>query len=298
MEVEAGLITVKPVSWRVEHNRAGLGSLSVVEYHSHGIDVFDVKSCSGVENAFYPQHIVTLIKRPFVFNANWEGHHFQKPWHKGSVVFIPAESTLTHQANKPYDETVIRLKHELFVRAASEHVDFSQIDFAMRDVTSFGTWKFGIGLAAVVMDESYREWPLLVESASVTLTLALIRELSPHSTTAFKEVKSALSGFRRKRVLGYIDDNIHRQISLTELAAVANLSHYHFARKFKNKMGMTPLQYLADRRVEMAKRLLRTTSDSLVEISMACGFASQSHFGTVFKKVTGTTPASYRFSAT
>lgn len=276
---------------------AGLGNLSVIEYHSHGIDVFDVKACSGVENAFYPQHIVTLIKRPFLFDANWQGHHFKKSWYKGNAVFIPAESCLSHQTNKPYDETVIRLKHDLFVRAAREHIDFSQIDFAMRDVTSPGTWKFGTGLAGIVMDDHYREWPLLVESAAITLTLALIRELSPHSTTAFREVKAALSEYRRKRVLGYIDDNLHRQITLAELAAVANLSHYHFARKFKNKMGMTPLQYLADRRVEMAKRQLRTTSDSLVEISLACGFASQSHFSTVFKKVTGTTPAAYRYNA-
>lgn len=276
---------------------AGLGNLSVVEYHSHGIDIFDVKSCSGVANAYYPQHIVTLFKSPYGMEGNWQGHRLNNSWKKGSALFIPANSVLSFGTQNPYNETVIRLRDEIFVRVAKDHIDYSQIDFTFRDVTSPATWKFGVALAGIVMDNTYREWPLLIESAATALTISVIRELSPHATIAFKEVKSALSEFRRRRVLGYIDDNIHRQITLSELAEVANLSHYHFARKFKNKMGMTALQYLANRRVEMAKRLLRTTSDSLVEISLACGFASQSHFSTVFKKVTGTTPAAYRYNA-
>lgn len=278
-----------------EHNKAGVGNLSVKEYSLNGIDVFDVKSCSGVDGAYYPQHIISLLKRPFVFDANWEGQRFQRPWRNGNAVFIPANSFLTHQARTPYDETVIRLKDELFVQASRGHVDHDKIDFAFRDVSSPATWKFGLGLAAVVMDVAYREWPLLLESASIALVLAIIRELSPQATTAFKAVRYGLSETKHKRVLTYIEDNLHRQITLAELAAVANLSQYHFGRKFKNRLGMTPLQFLANRRVEAAKHRLRSTSESLVEVSMSCGFASQSHFNTVFKKVTGTTPAVYRF---
>lgn len=279
----------------IEHNKAGLGNVSVKEYSQNGIDVFEVKSCSGVDGAYYPQHIISLLKRPLTFDANWEGHRFQRPWRNGSTVFIPANSMLTHQARTPYDEAVIRLKDELFVTASKDHVNYDQIDFSFRDVSSPATWKFGLGLAAIVMDVAYREWPLLLESASITLVLAIIRELSPHATTAFKEIRYGLSETKRKRVLAYIESNLHRQITLAELASVANLSQFHFGRKFKNRFGLTPLQFLANRRVEAAKHKLRTTGDSLVEVSMACGFASQSHFNTVFKKVTGTTPSVYRF---
>lgn len=280
---------------RVEHNKAGLGNLSVTEYSLNGIDIFDVKDCKGVDGAYYPEHIVTMFKRPYVMDANWEGERFQRQWKNGNVVFIPARSCLNHAAHTPYDETVIRLKDELFVQASREHIDHSQIDFSFRDVTSEATWNFGFALAGIVMSVGYRHWPMLVETSAIALVLAVIRELAPNATTAFKTVRYGLSETRRKRVLSYIDDNISRQITLSELAAVANLSLYHFTRKFKNRMGMTPLRYLSNRRVDVAQRLLRSTNASLVEISLACGFASQSHFNTVFKKVTGTTPASYRF---
>lgn len=279
----------------VEHNKAGLGNLAVNEYRLNDISVFDVKSCEGVEGAFYPEHIISLIKTPYVMDATWEGDRFQHDWPTGEVVFVPANSKLTFSTMTPYDETVIRLKDSLFTQASKDHIDFSQIDFTLQKVTSFLTWTLGTSLASIVMNETYSDWPLLVESAALSLVISVIKELAPNATTAFKTIKYGLSPTRRRRVMAYINDNISRQISLTELAEIANLSIYHFSRKFKNAMGETPLQYIAHVRVDAAKRQLRATDDSLVNISISCGFASQSHFNTVFKQVTGTTPMSYRF---
>ncbi|MND16935.1 Bifunctional transcriptional activator/DNA repair enzyme AdaA [compost metagenome] len=281
---------------RINHNEAGLGNLTVTGYSLNGVEIFDVKICDGVRGAYYPQHIVTLFESPYVMDGRWQGHRLNTAWNRGNVLFIPAESVLTFDAHTPYNETVIRLKGELFERAARDHIDFSQIDFTFHDVTSQATWNMGMGLAGIVKDVEYREWPLLVESASISLVLAVIRELSPNSTTAFKAIQYGISQMRRRRVLSYIDDNISRQITLAELAEVANLSIYHFCRKFKNGMGMTPLQYISFRRVEFAKQMLRSTKDSLVTIALACGFCSQSHFCTVFKAVTGVKPSVYRNS--
>lgn len=278
----------------IEHNQAGLGDLSVTAYSLNGIDLFDVKDCMGVKGAYYPQHIVTMFKRPFFMEGDWEGSRIKSDWKNGTVLFIPEGSVLNFDTATPYDETVIRLRHELFVRAAKEHIDLGKIDFSFLDVTSMATWTCGAALGGIVMDESYRNWPMLVEATSISLALAVMRELAPHGAREFKPVRYGLNEARRRRVLSYINDNLNRQISLAELAGVANLSIYHFTRKFKNVMGMSPLQFVSIRRVEAAKRLLRTTSESLAEISIICGFASQSHFTTVFKKVTGTTPAAYR----
>lgn len=103
-----------------------------------------------------------------------------------------------------------------------------------------------------------------------------------------------LSPRRRRRVVDYIESNLSHPISLADIAAVAALSPYHFARAFKASMGMTPVRYVWQRRIELARRMLRETGAPLVDVALACGYASQSHFTTAFKMATGVTPAAYR----
>lgn len=105
-----------------------------------------------------------------------------------------------------------------------------------------------------------------------------------------------LSPQRRQRVVDYIEARLSHPISLADIAAVAALSPHHFARAFKASMGMTPVRYVWQRRIELARRMLRETGAPLVDVALACGFGSQSHFTTAFKMATGVTPATYRRS--
>lgn len=275
---------------------AGLGQLSVDEYSIGGVDVFEVSGCEGVDSAYYPQHIITLFRRPYQMVGNWEGQRLSVPWENGKTLFIPMGSVLSFRAESPYDETVIRLRQDLFQLACRDHIDFNSIDFTFRDVTSVATWHLGTALGGMVASDEYRCWPLLVESAAMSLVVAVIRGLSPGASTAFSPITYGLSDRRLSKVVGYIDDRIKHHITLAELAGVANLSIFHFCRSFRNRMGLTPSQYMAKRRVMVAKGLLRSTMDSLVSVSMACGFSNQSHFTTVFRKIVGVTPAEYRRS--
>nr|WP_246407846.1 AraC family transcriptional regulator [Microvirga lupini] len=97
--------------------------------------------------------------------------------------------------------------------------------------------------------------------------------------------------------MDFIDDNIHRQITLAELAAAANLSAFHFARRFKAATGQTPLRFIAERRVVEAKKRLRSGVMPLAQVALECGYTGQSHFTTAFKAVTGVTPGIYRRGA-
>ena len=105
-----------------------------------------------------------------------------------------------------------------------------------------------------------------------------------------------LSPQRRQRVVDYIEASLSHPISLADIAAVAALSPHHFARAFKASMGMTPVRYVWQRRIELARRMLRETGAPLVDVALACGYASKSHFTTAFKMATGVTPATYRRS--
>ena len=82
-------------------------------------------------------------------------------------------------------------------------------------------------------------------------------------------------------------------IGLEDLAGVACLSPWHFHRAFRDMTGDTPHRYVQRRRIERAKALI-AAGLPLAQIAHGCGFASQSHFGEVFKAHTGTTPGQWR----
>ena len=83
-------------------------------------------------------------------------------------------------------------------------------------------------------------------------------------------------------------------MKLTDLAAVARMSQFHFSRLFKQSMGMSAHQYILQQRVERAKQLLKHSKVAIAEIALQCGFNSQSHLGKYFRKFTGVTPSKYR----
>jgi transcriptional regulator of acetoin/glycerol metabolism len=99
-----------------------------------------------------------------------------------------------------------------------------------------------------------------------------------------------------KRVREYIEGHLADRISVERLAAIAGLSVYHFARTFKKSQGMTPHDYLLDRRIRRARALLDATDTALSEIALVTGFADQSHFARHFRQRIGVPPNAYRRS--
>jgi AraC family transcriptional regulator len=83
-------------------------------------------------------------------------------------------------------------------------------------------------------------------------------------------------------------------LHLEELARVAGISRFHFAREFKRMTGVPPHQYLVKLRIQRAKSLLEGTTMPLSEVGLQSGFSHQSHFSRLFRRFTGTTPQSYR----
>jgi len=105
---------------------------------------------------------------------------------------------------------------------------------------------------------------------------------------------NALPKWRLRRVEQYIAAHFGRNIRLSELASVAGLSRMHFAAQFRAATGYRPREYLLNHRIERAKSLLTTTETPLTQIALAVGFSTQAHFSTVFKRLSGQTPARWR----
>ncbi|MBS7597765.1 AraC family transcriptional regulator [Pseudomonas sp. RC2C2] len=137
------------------------------------------------------------------------------------------------------------------------------------------------------------------------LTSSLAHEILDHallSQVGLRQglrLKGGLAAHQRRQLREYVEGHLDQPLSLGELAALCNLSEYHFARMFRESFGLPPHQYLLARRLAKARQLLRHGQLPLGEVALLCGFASASHFSNRFRQALGATPGAYRaaFSA-
>jgi AraC family transcriptional regulator len=99
---------------------------------------------------------------------------------------------------------------------------------------------------------------------------------------------------RLRRVVDYIHDHLADDISLDDLAGLAAMSPFHFARTFKAANGISPLQYVIAARIERARLLLKSSRLSVAEIAHRVGYDDLSRFGQHFKRHVGMTPGAWR----
>ena len=136
------------------------------------------------------------------------------------------------------------------------------------------------------------ESPLALKQATDTILISML-----YHSGMTKPVKTLTGGLSPRvitMIREFIHAHFHRQIYLSELANMAQLSEYHFCRMFKESFAHTPQEYLTYTRIEQVKHLLGHSSHSLTEIALACGFSNQSHMGRYFKKQLGITPKAFQ----
>lgn len=95
------------------------------------------------------------------------------------------------------------------------------------------------------------------------------------------------------RAAEYITTNCAQPVSLAELCKVSGLSESHLVRSFKKRFGLTPHEFLIDRRIQRSRRELRR-GQPIAEVALELGFADQAHLQRMFKRIVATTPGQYR----
>jgi AraC family transcriptional regulator len=118
-----------------------------------------------------------------------------------------------------------------------------------------------------------------------------------HAIRRSQSEKSAggrLSDAQLRLIFDYVEENLHRDMSISELAALVGMGPDVFARHFKARIGMPPYRYVTERRIRLAETLLADEDGPIADIALAVGFSSQSHFTTQFTRFSHMTPAAYR----
>jgi AraC family transcriptional regulator len=132
----------------------------------------------------------------------------------------------------------------------------------------------------------------LLADGAITALVSHLLQRSEGQPQAGRAI--ALPPHRRRRVIAFMEAHLQEDLGLDDLAAVAGMSIRHFARAFRQEMGLTPHGWLMRLRQERAEALLEGSDLSLAEVAAACGFASQSHLTKTFRQTTLLTPRRWR----
>ena len=211
----------------------------------------------------------------------------------GNLIFLTPGTRDSLLWHGPSQRIIASIDPSILVKAATQ-LELNQLpDFE-------NLWSFQDDQLRLLLTEMEREvtsgsatGPLYGDLLGLSLSVALIRKYGHAAATPALQ-KGGIAKPRLNRVLEYIATNLSSEIRLEDLAAIAGLSLFHFARAFRESTGVTPHQYVLQRRIDTVKTLLRTRNWNLEAIASATGFADASHLTKAFRRHTGTTPKTWQ----
>ena len=113
----------------------------------------------------------------------------------------------------------------------------------------------------------------------------------PQTRLSAKELRD---GERIKQMLRYMEEHFCEQLTMERVAASAAISPSECLRCFHSTIGITPIQYLKQYRIQRAAKLLAETSMKIVDVGTECGFQEMSYFARAFREIKGCTPSEFR----
>lgn len=240
------------------------------------------------------QHILEINLSPIArVECRADGRLYQPNTDYGATMLAPANG-FYQMANLGEMESIsIAIDRDFVAQTAHEFLDSAQVELMLTMGTS-DPLIYGIGMSLKAELESGAPTAdLYIDSLTNTLAVHLLRRYASH-TDARMVPEEPLLKHNFAQVIDYIEASLGQTIELEELAQIAGMSRFYFCRVFKETIGITPHQFVIQRRVERAKSLLRKSILSIAEIAIVCGFANQDHLTRYFKRLVSVTPGVFR----
>lgn len=220
---------------------------------------------------------------------------FSRTQRPGSFVLAPANTRCDYQVDGPHELIAISMPTGSVLTQLEELSTGSPAVFGRLHEDTFRHPYVEL-LCHQLLQEVTEGNPQGDLFADYTLMM-LVRILSSMDVGGSRsnggERMPSISAPRLRRVINYMRDRVSEKVSLNELAAVAGVTKYHFARQFMSAMGISPHQFMIVQRIEHAKQRIIAGRENLTQIALSVGFADQSHFGRFFKRHTGMTPGQF-----
>jgi AraC family transcriptional regulator len=251
---------------------------------------------------------VPTVSEPFVVwitsgEAEFQERQNSGPWlttrlTKGSFFLTlggaPYDCRWRTLTADPFECMLVLISLPLFSRALEEVFGAQATNARLQDNSGFTDPTLNS-----LMDQLYGELkrgnasPLFVQGIAQAIAIHLARTYAVMENNA-RRGSPSLPGYKLQRITEWMAEHIVEDFTLGQLAALAGLSKYHFHRLFKSAMGVSPLRYHTNLRMELARKLLRETKRPVVNVAIEVGYANPSHFARVFRQETGFCPGDYR----
>jgi AraC family transcriptional regulator len=195
---------------------------------------------------------------------------------------------------EPFEAMMVFIELPLLQRALEEVFGADAEHAQLRDVSGFTDAVLDSFMEQVLAElRRAHASPLFLQGIAQATAIHLARNYAStikesHSTSP------SLPGFKLRQVTDWMAEHVAEEFNLDRLAARVGLSKFHFHRLFKGALGVSPSQYYIDLRMNEARRLLRETKKSIVDVALEVGYANPSHFAQLFRRETGLTPSEYR----
>ena len=138
------------------------------------------------------------------------------------------------------------------------------------------------------------EYELMAKVKLMNILVSLIRYFGYTGNNSSDNSKHRCNLNRINKTMDYINTNLSNELRLEELAAIAYMNPSYFSTFFKKYIGLSPLEYVAKKRVSRAVEYLKNTDRNILDIALICGFNNSASFNKVFKKYVGKVPSDFR----
>ncbi len=195
---------------------------------------------------------------------------------------------------EPFESMAVFIALPLLQRALAEVFGEDAAHARLRNISAFTDVALNSWMERLREELMRRHAsPLFLEGIAQAIAIHLARNYAE----TVKESHSgspSLPGFKLQQISNWMAEHMAEEFNLDRLAAQAGLSKFYFIRLFKNAMGVSPSRYLLTLRMDEARRLLRETKRSVVDVALDVGYANPSHFARFFRRETGLSPSDYR----
>jgi AraC family transcriptional regulator len=256
------------------------------------LEVWDGPSAELPESVLFQHGLALNIGDPVASEIRWAGHRSRSGvFEQGTMTLLPAGVPYRSRSRGHWRGLTLTLHSDLLDAVAPPRGAGTADLLPAFAATDPYVWHAAHSLASDARDGS-PAGALFGQTIAAGLAAHLMRHYSVRRPRLIDAPDP--SDRRLGRIREFILDQLERPLSLAELAAIAEMEVYTFAKWFKRAAGASPHQYILRARIQRARNLLTSSSGGLADIALECGFSSHSHFTTTFRRCVGITPKDYR----